>query len=68
MSNARYYRKQAEICARLANAAGSSERATRFKVLALEMLLRAENVSSASEGAAAPLGRNFVAACNNRDG
>ena len=67
MSNARYYRKQAEICTRLANAAGGSERATRFKVLALEMLLRAESASVLAESTAAPVGGDFVAACNNRD-
>jgi hypothetical protein len=37
----KYYRRQAEICTRLASAAGDQERATQFKVLALEMLLRA---------------------------
>jgi hypothetical protein len=67
MSNAGYYRKQAEICTRLANAAGSSERATRFKVLALEMLLRAESANAFGEVAPAPVGRDFVAACDNHD-
>ena len=67
MSNAGYYRKQAEICTRLAKAAGSGERAARFKVLALEMLLRAENASAPSEVAAALVGHDFAAACNNRD-
>jgi hypothetical protein len=67
MSNAGYYRKQAEICARLARAAGSSERATRFNVLALEMLLRAKNASAIAEVAAAPVGGDFVAAYDNHD-
>jgi hypothetical protein len=63
MSNAGYYRKQAEICARLARAADSSERATRFKVLGLEMLLRAKNASS-SKVAVAPVGSALPAACD----
>jgi hypothetical protein len=67
MSKARYYRKQAEICSRLATAAGSSERATRLKVLALEMLLRAENASAVAEVAAAPTCGDLAAACGNHD-
>ena len=41
MLSPNYYRRQAEIYTRLASAAGDQERATHFKVLALEMLLRA---------------------------
>jgi hypothetical protein len=41
MLNPNYYRRQAEICTRLASAAIDQERARHFKVLALEMLLRA---------------------------
>jgi hypothetical protein len=67
MLKAGYYRKQAEICTRLARAAGSSERATRFKVLALEMLLRAENASALAEVAAAPVGRDPSAVAANHD-
>jgi hypothetical protein len=68
MSNARYYRKQAEICTRLANAAGGGERATRFKVLALEMLLRAENASALGEVAVAPVGGDPAAVATNQIG
>ena len=46
MLNATYYRKQAEICTRLASAAGSGEHAARFKVLALEMLVRAADAQT----------------------
>jgi hypothetical protein len=67
MSKARYYQKQAELCTKLANAAGGGERATRFKVLALEMLLRAENASAHAEVRIAPVGRDLAAACGNRD-
>ena len=67
MSKTHYYRRQAEICTRLAKAAGSSERATRFKVLALEMLLRAEDASAHAEVTIAPVGRDLAAACGNRD-
>ena len=67
MSHASYYRKQAEICTRLATAAGSSERATRLKVLALEMLLRAESANAVAEVAAAPIRGDLAAARSNRD-
>ena len=46
MLNATYYRKQAEICTRLASAAGSGEHAARFKVLALEMLFKAADAEN----------------------
>jgi hypothetical protein len=67
MSKAHYYQKQAEICTKLAKAAGGSERATRFKVLALEMLLRAENASAFAEVSTAPVGCELAAACGNGD-
>jgi hypothetical protein len=70
MLNASYYRKQAEICTRLAKAAGSDESATRFKVLALEMLLRAEDAADehTEVAAAAPVGHgNLPAAHGNHD-
>jgi hypothetical protein len=41
MPSESYYRKQADICARLAGTAANGEIATRFKVLALELLLKA---------------------------
>lgn len=43
MLTASYYRKQADICVRLARAAGSVADAARFKVLALNFLLKAAN-------------------------
>jgi hypothetical protein len=71
MLNASYYRKQAEICTRLAKAVGSGESATRFKVLALEMLLRAEDAADEHAevaAAAAPVGHdNLPAAHGNHD-
>jgi hypothetical protein len=68
MLNASYYRKQAEICTRLAKAAGSDESATRFKVLALEMLLRAEDAADEHAAAVAPIGQgNLPAAHGNHD-
>jgi hypothetical protein len=41
MSSAGYYRKQAEVCARLAGTAGSMGEAARFNALALDLLLKA---------------------------
>jgi hypothetical protein len=69
MLNASYYRKQADICTRLAQAAGSGESAARFKMLALEMLLRAEHASDDLAEIAAPTaGRsNLPAAHGNHD-
>jgi hypothetical protein len=68
MLNASYYRKQAEICTRLAKAAGSGDSAARFKMLALEMLLRAEHASDNIEIAAPAADRgNLPAARGNHD-
>ena len=41
MLSADYYRKQAEVCARLAGAASSVAEAARFNALALDLLLKA---------------------------
>jgi hypothetical protein len=41
MLSAGYYRKQAELCTRLACTAGSMAEAARFNALALDLLLKA---------------------------
>jgi hypothetical protein len=43
MLSAGYYRKQAEVCSRLARSAGSVAEAARFNALALDLLLKAAN-------------------------
>jgi hypothetical protein len=48
MASPDYFRKQAELCARLADAAGGGELALRLKLLALDFLSKA---SDAKRGA-----------------
>ena len=62
MLNATYYRKQADICTRLANAAASGEHAARFKVLALEMLLKAADAENLDEVPIEPIDRGNLPA------
>jgi hypothetical protein len=67
MLNASYYRKQADICTRLAQTAGSGDSAVRFKMLALEMLLRAEHASDDIEIATPTAGRGNLPAAHGSD-
>jgi hypothetical protein len=54
MPSESYYRKQADICARLAGTAANGEIATRFKVLALELLLKAATAPKHLKGPDTP--------------
>jgi hypothetical protein len=46
MANQDYFRKQAELCVQLADMADGEERALRFKLLALNFLLKAAGIKS----------------------
>ena len=46
MVNQDYFRKQALLCVQLADAADGEERALRFKLLALNLLLKAASVKN----------------------
>lgn len=57
MASPEYFRKQAEICVRLADAAGGAQRAMRFKLLASDLLAKAAGATSTLDQAdAAPDG------------
>jgi hypothetical protein len=49
MASPDYFRKQAELCARLAEAAGGEELALRFKLLALDFLRKATDATSGAD-------------------
>jgi hypothetical protein len=49
MASPDYFRKQAELCARLADAAGGEELALRFKLLALDFLRKATDAKRGAD-------------------
>jgi hypothetical protein len=49
MASADYFRKQAELCARLADAAAGGELALRFKLLELEFLFKATDAKRGAD-------------------
>jgi hypothetical protein len=50
MTRPDYFRKQAELCAQLAEVAGGNDTALRFKLLALNMLLKAADAMDDLDG------------------
>jgi hypothetical protein len=49
MASPDYFRKQAELCARLADAAADGELALRFKLLEVEFLFKATEANSGAD-------------------
>jgi hypothetical protein len=49
MASPDYFRKQAELCARLADAAADGELALRLKLLALDFLRKATDADSGAD-------------------
>jgi hypothetical protein len=49
MASPDYFRKQAELCARLADAAGGGELALRLKLLALDFLRKATDAKRGAD-------------------
>jgi hypothetical protein len=57
MPNFDYFRKQAELCSQLADVSSGDDLARRFKLLALDMLLKAADAMDELDESTAVAGR-----------